>query len=95
MYRHIVFIGFKEDAPEEVRQRCLQGLERLGEIPDVEQVLVRPNDSRDQTFSHVLIVDCADKEAFGRYNAHPIHKEVIENDYLPAVGNRAIGNIEF
>jgi hypothetical protein len=95
MYRHMVFMSFKEDATDEVRQKCIDGLRSLGTIPDVTQVLVEPNDSRDQTYSHVLIVDCADKAAFQRYSAHPLHHEVIENAYRPAVGNRAMANIAF
>ena len=95
MYRHIVMIGFKEKATDEQKQACLDGLKRLGEIPDVKQVLVEPNDGRDQTFTDVLIIDCEDKEAFGRYSAHPLHKEVLDKYYFPAVGSRAMANISF
>lgn len=96
MYRHIVLMQWKPEATQEQIQACLDGLRSLRDIPDTHQVVVEENvQSFDTTYSHALIVDCVDKEAFKRYNAHEIHKKVIADYYRPAVGQRAICDIEF
>lgn len=96
MYRHIVLIKFKDDATEETKQKCLDGLRSLTQISDAQQVIVAENiQDLDTTYSHALIVDCVDKAAYDRYEEHPHHKDVIANAYRPAVGGRAICNVEF
>jgi len=85
MIRHVVLIKFKDDAPEDAKDKLVQGLralpEKISEIKyyDVGFDIVKgPNSA-----TVGLVSDFQSLETLESYKIHPAHVEVVENLIKP------------
>lgn len=80
MFKHLVFVKFKSDAPEERIQAMEKGLGALpGIIPEIKfydfgRDVVRS----DRSYDFGLISHFDDQDALQRYGAHPEHQKVLQ-----------------
>jgi hypothetical protein len=84
MLRHIVMWRFKDEAEGKTKLENMEyAKEKLlalkGVIPEIRHIELGFNVSEsDMAYDMVLIIEFADRDALGRYNIHPRHKEVSE-----------------
>ncbi len=76
--RHVVFFSAKEraDIP-----RMIEGLSRLGRIPQAKAFEVRRNTRNDSLSGEVDVIvyaEFADADALAAYKAHPLYQESID-----------------
>lgn len=76
--RHVVFFSAKDKADV---ARIIEGLSRLGKIPQTEVFEVRQN-TRDDALSGevdvIVYAEFANADALAAYKAHPIYQESID-----------------
>lgn len=76
--RHVVFFSAKDKADV---TRIIEGLSRLGKIPQTEVFEVRQN-TRDDALSGevdvIVYAEFANAEALAAYKAHPLYQESID-----------------
>lgn len=95
MIRHVVMFRFSDSFTSEIRQKWLEGLEKMrGNIPGMIS-LVHGSDvlHTDKSWDHVIIADFENKEDIDIYNTHPLH-EAIKPYSLPNVEQLAYVDFE-
>jgi hypothetical protein len=84
MVKHVVMWKFRDGADGKTRHEHALWIKKhleslVGVIPEIITLEVGVNENTtDAAFDAVLIATYADKEAMGRYAAHPEHKKISE-----------------
>ena len=95
MIRHVLMIRWKPSFTNDIREKWLNGLNKLeDEIPELIQ-LVHGSDvlGKDNSWDHVLIADFQTVADIDRYNVHPSH-EAIKQYSLPNAAELAYVDFE-
>ena len=94
MIRHMVLFRFRADATSEDRESVLDGLARLPSLfPAMRGFGLGKNISqRDQTFSHVMTMEFADREQLEGYLGSPAHEDFVTGCFRPNIEQRAIAS---
>ena len=83
--RHTVAFAlpFPEGSDEEAA--FLRSAQRLATVPGVEHFVVLHTLGEQDRAPWALSMDFADQAAYDGYNAHPMHREFVETEWLPTV----------
>ncbi len=96
MIRHMVLFRFRAEATSQDRESVLDGLARLPSLfPAMRSFGLGENVSqRDQTFSHVMTMEFADREQLESYLGSPVHEDFVAGYFRPTIEQRAIASHE-
>jgi len=96
MIRHMVLFRFRADATSQDREAVLAGLSRLPSLfPAMQRFGLGENVSqRDQTFSHVMTMEFADRKQLEIYLGSPVHENFVAGHFRPNIEQRAIASYE-
>jgi hypothetical protein len=90
MFRHVVLIRLRPDAPDGQRQAILDGLRSLpAQIPEIRGYEVGADlGLRDGNPDIGIVAQFEDEDAWRTYLAHPAHVAVVQGAIEPAAGER-------
>jgi hypothetical protein len=91
MFRHVVMIGFSEEATEEQKQALRDGLAALPEhIPEIRMYRIGDDAGLSpDNYDLVVVGDFEDQDRFLTYRDHPVHQDLVKNLLRPIVARRA------
>ena len=91
MFRHVVMFRLSNDAAPGAIDAIRAGLDTLPpKIPEIESYVHGPDVGAAPTnFDYVVVADFASAEAFAAYRDHPDHQQLIAEQIVPNVSDRA------
>jgi hypothetical protein len=91
MFRHVVMIGFTEEATEEQKQALRDGLATLPEqIPEIRTYRIGDDAGlAPDNYDLVVVGDFDDRDGYLAYVEHPVHQELVKNLLRPIQARRA------
>jgi endonuclease/exonuclease/phosphatase family metal-dependent hydrolase len=91
MFRHVVMIGFSEEATEEQKQALRDGLAALPEqIPEIRTYRIGDDAGlAPDNYDLVVVGDFEDKEGYLTYRDHPVHQDLVKKLLRPITARRA------
>ena len=91
MFRHVVMIGFTEEATEEQKQALRDGLAALPEkIPEIRTYRIGDDAGlTPDNYDLVVVGDFEDQDGYLTYRDHPVHQDLVKNLLRPITARRA------
>ncbi len=91
MFRHVVMIGFSDEATEEQKQALRDGLTALPEkIREIRAYRIGDDAGlAPDNYDLVIVGDFEDQDGFLIYRDHPVHQDLVKNLLRPITARRA------
>lgn len=98
MHKHTVLFNFKDEIAEGERSRVVDALRSLKAISVVKGMMLQKNklpSGPKAPFEWLLIADFANDEDRQTYEKDPLHVKVIKGDFVPAVKDYIISDVNY
>jgi len=97
--KHIVVVWLKEPGNTNHRQRILDASQQLRKIPGIISVqggtVISSNRPVvDSSFDIALVINMRDQEVLSHYAQHPLHQQLLENEFKPLIERYRIFDVE-
>ncbi len=91
MFRHVVLLTFRDDAPEGHVERVVEALAELpAHIPELKSYVIGTDARVAEGNADIAVVaDCDDQAGWQAYRDHPVHQQVIAELIRPYVSARS------
>ena len=91
MFRHVVTLTLRDDAPERARSEIVDALRDLpGAVPSIRSYVVGSDAGiSDGNADIVVVADFDDVDGYVAYRDDPTHQGVIRDRILPVLASRA------
>ncbi|MBO3750472.1 Dabb family protein [Streptosporangiaceae bacterium NEAU-GS5] len=91
MFRHVVLLGWKDDATEEQKAEVAAQLSKLpGVIPELRAYVIGADAGVNEgNHDYAVVADFDSAEDYIVYRDHPAHQAIIAQHIRPILANRA------
>lgn len=97
--KHIIVVWLKESGNTEHQQRILQASQQLIQIEGVMSVeggtvISSHRAVVDSSFDIALVITMRDREVLSRYAQHPLHQQLLKDEFKPLIERYRIFDVE-
>jgi hypothetical protein len=91
MFRHVVLLTFRDDAPDGHVGRVVEALSELpGHIPELKSYVIGTDAGVAEGNADIAVVaDCDDQAGWQAYRDHPVHQQIIGDLIRPYLAARS------